>query len=224
MPTIPNPITLVGRAVRAFFKADVKLQRGRGGLQVVLDERAAAAAPRKAAGAADVSPQAREQRELRRMQASLTALLDQHAANRKTLRHLAFVEHALERCGQRAFRKLPPEVIRRALGQIEALVSNWSDEGLATLRSKLAVALIECEPAFAPPREGAATTADDAGADSVVDSAAPLAVAETLHGEEADEAEAALRAAYGSMALQGPERELTLEPAPSAERESEPAH
>lgn len=226
MPSIPNPFAIVARAVRAFFTADVKLQRGRRGLQVVLDAPLEAAKPRHEVRPALLVPSARELRELRRMQAALSSLLDQQASNRQALRHLNFVEHALERSGQRAFQKLPTDVMRRALGQLETLVTNWSDEGLAALRSKLAVALVEREPAV-PEAEPKAAQAQ-AAPESVVDSNASLAHPETLVGDEAAEAEAALLAAYGSMALPG----LDLAPAGGAgqdapqggARVAEPAH
>jgi hypothetical protein len=38
MVSIVRPFTLVGKAVRAFFKADLQVRRGKRGLEVVLDE------------------------------------------------------------------------------------------------------------------------------------------------------------------------------------------
>ena len=64
---------------------------------------------------------------------------------RSTLRHLVFVEHALNRKGLRALDKLPVDVLQRALEQLEGVVSNWSPVGLANLRSKMAVAIIDRE-------------------------------------------------------------------------------
>ena len=53
------------------------------------------------------------------------------------------VEQALAKKGVRALRKLPLDVLRRALDQLEGLVTNWSPVGLAALRSKMAVTIIE---------------------------------------------------------------------------------
>jgi hypothetical protein len=89
--------------------------------------------------------------ELARMRASLAGLLDEMPDNRSTLRHLAFIEHALGKKGLRALHKVPYDVLKRALDQFEGLVVNWSDEGLAALRSKMAVTLIEREPEGAAP-------------------------------------------------------------------------
>lgn len=195
MPSIPNPFAIVSKAVRAFFTADVKLQRGRRGLVVVLDDGARAAA--KAAAA----PESRQQRELRCIQDSLATLLDEQEGNRQALRHLAFVEHALQRAGTRAFDKIPLDVMRRAHAQLDGLVTNWSDEGLAALRSKLAVALSRREPpkSASAKAETAATPAADV---AEVDEGAALAHPVPLEGEDAAEAEAALLAAYGSMSLE----------------------
>lgn len=198
MPPIPNPLIIVGKAVRAFFKADVKLRRGSRGIEVVLDD-PERSGPRSTQSGTAAPTSTRELRELRRMQESLATLLDQQPSNRQALRHLAFIEHAFERKGLRALHKVPFDVLRRAHAQLEGLVTNWSDEGLAALRSRMAVTLIEREP---PRAQQAAAPAPEPG-ESVVDSAAPLAHPQTLEGDEAAEAEAALLAAYGSVALQG---------------------
>ena len=133
MASIPNPLSFVGKAVRAFFTADVKLRRGSRGIEVVLDDRDPSD-PHATAPESVPPANAREMRELQRMQQSLAALLDQQPCNRQALRHLAFIEHALERKGMRALHKVPFDVLKRAHAQLEGLVTNWSDEGLAALR------------------------------------------------------------------------------------------
>jgi hypothetical protein len=75
----------------------------------------------------------------------LRALLAELPQARQTLRHLVFVEQALAKKGLRALHKLPLEVLQRALEQLEGLVTNWSPTGLASLRSKMAVAIIDRE-------------------------------------------------------------------------------
>jgi hypothetical protein len=218
MPTLLRPFIVLVRAVRAFFRADLRLQRGERGLEVVLEESKPAAAARgrrktvKTDGAALKAKQ-----EAQAMQRSLTALLDEMPENRTTLRHLAFIEYALTKKGARALAKVPYDVLRRALDQFEGVVTNWSDEGLATLRSKMAVTLIEREAASAGPTDRAA--AEHAATD-VVPAAGPepheLAHPVALESEDAEAAEAALRAAYGAVMLP----DLQLVPIESGEPES----
>lgn len=204
MSSILQPFNLIGKAARAFFKADLRLRRGERGFEVVLDDAAAkAAADAKRTRATDsLRPdgvQQREDRALNQVRQSLAALLDELPENRSTLRHLAFIEHALGKKGLRALYKVPYDVLKRALDQFEGLVVNWSDEGLATLRSKMAVALIERES------EAAAPAPPPGDSPSSIDSA-PLALPVELAGDDAAEAEAALLAAYGSVVM--PELQL----------------
>lgn len=195
----------IGKAVRAFFKSDLKLRRGDSGLQLVFEETVRSAEPRgkRGKGQPDAASE-REKRDFERMTASLTALLDQMPENRTVLRHLVFIEHALQRKGARALYKVPYDVLKHALQQFEGVVVNWSDDGLACLRSKMAVAVIDRERNDKE-AEATATTA-------VIDSVVRLAEPVTLTGDEAAEAEAALLAAYGSVQLPG----LEAAPAPSA--------
>jgi hypothetical protein len=121
------------------FARHVQLQRGKKGVEIILTERSKPADPRK--------EQARvhEQRELSLMRQQLADVLDDLPGTRQTLRHLVFVEQALVRNGWRALHKLPLDVLRRAHEQLEGLVTNWSPAGLANLRSKMAVAIIDRE-------------------------------------------------------------------------------
>ena len=75
----------------------------------------------------------------------LGALLSEQPETRQRSRHLVFVEHALNKMGQRALYKLPLDVLQPALHQLQGLVTNWSPEGLANLRSKMAVAVMDRE-------------------------------------------------------------------------------
>jgi hypothetical protein len=201
MASLLRPFTVIAQAVKAFFRADVRLRRGERGLEVVLDEPAPRPARgRQAAPRADAAAQ-REQQELQRIRQSLTRLLDELPENRSTLRHLAFVEHALAKKGLRGLSKVPYDVLKRALDQFESVVINWSDEGLATLRSKMAVMLIEREsdaPAAGEPRDVESTVSGLGAAD-----AEALTHPVVLEGSDADEAEAALLAAYGNVMLPG---------------------
>lgn len=201
MASILRPLMLIPKAVRAFFKADVRLRRGHNGLEVVLDDPAAAAGKAVPASARGKrrpdEAREREQQELEQIRASLARLLDELPDNRNTLRHLAFIEHALGKKGLRALHKVPYDVLKRALDQFEGLVVNWSDSGLATLRSKMAVTLIEREPESATPP----TPATEPVVSTI--EAAALAHPVALEGDDAAEAEAALMAAYGSVVLPG---------------------
>lgn len=203
MASILRPLAPVTKALRAFFKADLRLRRGDRGLEVVLDDPTPKARPAKARTGKGDTTSEQERRELQCIQAALARLLDELPENRVALRHLAFIEHALGKKGLRALHKVPVDVLRRALDQFEGLVVNWSDEGLAALRSKMAVALIEREQV---------TESRQAPVSEVLSSeldAAPLAHPEPLEGDAAAEAEAALRAAYGSVVL--PPLELTMD-------------
>jgi hypothetical protein len=79
------------------------------------------------------------------MLGQLAVVLDEVPETRETLRHLVFLEHALKKKGLKALKKMPLDVLRRALEQFEGLVTNWSPEGLANLRSKMAVTVIDRE-------------------------------------------------------------------------------
>jgi hypothetical protein len=187
----------LGDAARAFFKADVCLRRDARGLQLVLEERGVGSRARET----PAEQQARqEQQLLALMQRELQQVLDEQPGTRQTLRHLAHFESRFRRKGLRTLRRLPVPLLREALEQLESLVSNWSLVGLATLRSKLAVAVIEREhedPAEADRRGPDSTLEDemllpDAGASGAF--GAP--------GRDGDAAEmdpeAALAAAYAA--------------------------
>lgn len=73
----------------------------------------------------------------------LRALLKRHPQARSVLRHLGYVEAALRKQGAEALDEVPVDVLRAALQQLESLVTNWQQEGLAELRSRLAVAVAE---------------------------------------------------------------------------------
>jgi hypothetical protein len=74
---------------------------------------------------------------------ALKLVLDRHASSRSVLVHLAVLENALSRHGMKALDELPPDVMRRALSQLETLVSDWSQGGLAALRARITSALVK---------------------------------------------------------------------------------
>lgn len=71
----------------------------------------------------------------------LSEVLDQHPQARDVMKYVRVLERGLEKKGRFALDDLPVEVIRRALEQLDPLVSDWSATGLSTLRSKAAVAI-----------------------------------------------------------------------------------
>lgn len=127
------------RAARFFFLSQLQL-RWRGGPRLAFGVRADAGAPSPEALAAQ-----RAQRELALMQQELAQALDELPDLREELRHLAYFEQALLHDGLLALHAVPLDVLQRALDQFEGLVTNWAPAGLATLRSKMAVAVIERE-------------------------------------------------------------------------------
>lgn len=76
------------------------------------------------------------------MSAALKLVLDRHASARAVLVHLAVLETALRRRGLETLDELPPEVMLRAMSQLETLVTDWSPAGLAGLRARVTTALV----------------------------------------------------------------------------------
>jgi hypothetical protein len=126
-----------------FFKKDLALDSRGTRPRLVLVDRGEAAQVK--AGRVDEAA-SRAAADLALMREQLRALLDHEPGTRQVVRHLAFFEHALARNGMRALQTMPPVALQRALDEFENLVINWSPVGLATLRSKMAVALVEREP------------------------------------------------------------------------------
>lgn len=195
MPSLDSLFGPLRSAATAFFKHDIALRRGEGGLQIVLEQRGPVR--RSAAELQAEEAAIKEQAALDLMRGQLGALLDEVAGTRGAMRHLVFVERGLARDGIEVLHKLPLDVLRRALEQFEGLVTNWSPVGLATLRSKMAVAVIEREQAAEPDTEA------EGGRTAVVLDTGPLAgpPAQPMVVERSDdEALAAAYAALGSLA------------------------
>jgi hypothetical protein len=143
MPAVLRALQILQRAVQAFFSHDISFKRNGKRVALVLENRAEQpGAPRNKP--ADLRAQ-REHEELALILRQLSALLSEQPETRRRCRHLVFVEHALDKKGLRALHKLPLDVLQPALEQLEALVTNWAPEGLANLRSKLAVTVIDRE-------------------------------------------------------------------------------
>ncbi|MBP6763349.1 MAG: hypothetical protein KA141_00035 [Rubrivivax sp.] len=179
-------------AAAAFFKHDLALRKGEHGVHIVLEERPTEAKPRKLSRAEASNHKERE--DLALMLQQLAALLDELPETRHTMRHLVFVEQALAKKGLKALHKLPVDVLQRALDQIEGLVTNWSPVGLASLRSKMAVAIIDREHMDPDAEADAYRTA------AVLDADPHVAAVPEVHDRSDDEALAAAYAALGHMA------------------------
>lgn len=202
------------KAVQAFFRHDVVLQRGSGGVRLAFEDRRTASPQRPRTR--EEAAAAKEQRDLALAREQLAALLDQDATLRSTLRQLAFVEHALEKKGFRGLYKVPLEVLQKSLQQLETLVSNWSPEGLACLRSKMAVAVIDREQHDSADDPAGRQTAamlenPPALAAQAIEAARQSAAAAPAEAEEVTD-EAALLAAYAALGTAAPVGEVEIQP------------
>ncbi len=77
----------------------------------------------------------------KQMRRDLYTLLERHPASRQTMRHLDVIERTLRHIDIDAVEALPIKILVKGLAEFEALVWDWSPVGLATLRSRLAVAV-----------------------------------------------------------------------------------
>lgn len=184
----------LGTAARVFFRHELTLRREGGRMQLSLEERLP---PGEVRPEAPAEAAARKERELLALvRTELAAVLGELPGTRRTLRHLVAVEAALHSEGWQALQRLPVTVLRRALEQFEGQVTNWSPVGLATLRSRIAVAVSTRAPA-----QGSAGSAEE---DDDPYRTAPGALTEALPTPEVvaldalPEAEAALAAAYAA--------------------------
>lgn len=194
-----NPVR---RAAIAFFRHDLALKREQGNLCIVLEERPATPSEPlipMLKGGKPTRTQAEEDQRRRRKQAEaqvrqeLRELLDQLPGSRQALRHLAAVEQAVIKKGFRALDKLPEPVLRKALEQLEGMVTNWSPVGLATLRSKMAVSVLQRETGTPAAQRAAPEVEED-----LDPSVLPETDADEPMGDAVDDA-AALAAAYAAM-------------------------
>lgn len=170
-----------------FFKRDVAVRRDSAGMHIVLEAVVGPSTrPPKHSRVEQTDQKQRE--ELALIVKQLRELLGELPESRQTLRHLVFVEQALAKKGLRSLHKLPLDVLQRALEQLEGLVTNWSPVGLANLRSKMAVAVLDREH-HDPQAEG------DAYRTAAVLDAMPVQPPEVECNSDAD----ALAAAYAAL-------------------------
>ena len=132
-------------AAAAFFRHDLALRRGRQGVEIVLEPRLPDGIKPSRKNAVVDEARRKARGELDLLLTQLKELLDEVPETRVALKQLVFVEHALQKKGLKALHKLPLPVLQKALEQLESLVTNWSPAGLANLRSRMAVAIIDRE-------------------------------------------------------------------------------
>lgn len=187
-------VRALSAGVTAFFKHDVALQRADDGMRIVLQERVRPAqlSPREEMAAR------RRQEDHQLMVRQLSDLLNELPSTRRTMRPLVMVEEAVAKKGLAALDKIPVDLLQRALEQFEGLVTNWSPVGLATLRSKMAVAIIEREDN--EPVSAADEEAEAYRTAALVDS---VAGTDGLDVEEHPDDEA-LAAAYAALGISAP--------------------
>ena len=188
------------RAYELIFRRHVTLRVAQGSVRVVMQDRPHSPVKDQPPTRAELAA-LKAQQEFRLMQQQLAELLSDLPETRSTLRHLDFVEKALERKGLRALQKLPVEVLQRALDQLESLVVNWSPVGLAALRSRIAVAIIDRENQAS----SAETEADAYRTAAVMDTLPDGQFQDGLDVSSDDDALAAAYAALGDLAPAGVE-------------------
>lgn len=129
------------RAARAVFSDQIRLQRSPQGLKVEL---APPDAPRFTNSQLRRKEQQRQLAALvESMLVQLAEVLNTNPGVRRHSPHLAQVEAALRVHGLLVLKAMPLPDLTRALQEFEEAVTNWSPVGLATLRSKMAVAIAE---------------------------------------------------------------------------------
>jgi hypothetical protein len=133
------------KAHAAIFRQHLALRHDGAGTHLVLQDRQPGAGRHAATPSAHDAQLQRQSDELKLVLEQLAQLLDDQFEIRRVMRHLVFVEGVLARGGLLALNTVPLDVLQRALHQFEGLVINWTPVGLATLRSKMAVAIIAQE-------------------------------------------------------------------------------
>lgn len=206
------------RIARTLFSDQVRLKRDGTGVKLALQP----------AGTIEfTSSQLRRQEQqrqfeqlLHRMQRELEAVLKSGPEPERRMPHLLQVHKALQVHGLVLLKAMPLPMLAKALAELEEAVTNWSPEGLATLRSKMSVAVSErrkageAETAAAPPAlpHDAAIPRTSTGPE-VTEVDVPIDI---------DDPSAALLAAYGAAATPavstGPSTraEAARRPAPEA--------
>ncbi len=164
-----------------------------------LDPGAQAPQPAPAEGSAE----RRRREELALIRVELATLLNAMPTSRKRYPQLAVVEKAIASEGLDAIHTLPVDALQPALLQLESLCSNFDHAGLANLRSKMAVAIIDQGEHEAPAGEGAFRTAIvmDVSRQSLRREVQPQPQSPRLPERSEEEA---LASAYATLGAYGP--------------------
>lgn len=88
-------------------------------------------------------PRATTHDDAARMLAALKEVLNRDPRSRGVFAHLGLVEKSLVKRGLKGLHEVPPEVLRKALSQLETLVSDWSQVGIAALRAQIKSAMAQ---------------------------------------------------------------------------------
>lgn len=203
MPLLKRLFSPLRKGLVAFFSHHVSLKpadRGGKGLKLVLEERKPGKTGPKRLTREDIKAQ-KERELVEQMLGELDGLFNEHPGSRKTLRHLASLQKAVRKEGLPVINRVPIELLQRSLNQLEGMVTNWSPVGLATLRSKIAVAIIDRE------HQDALAAADEYKTSALMDSG----LSSTLGLPDVDTrpSDDALAAAYA--ALGAPSRPAAVE-------------
>jgi hypothetical protein len=191
-------IKTLRNAVVAFFSHDLGMERRPEGLSLVLNPRV-----NQRVGVTPVK-QDKEQEELQQILSDLDTLMDLQPGSRQAFRHIVYLRRTLKETGLQALHKIPLDVLESALVQLEAMVTNWSAPGLANLRSKMAVAVIDREQ-LDPEADGYRY-----GNAAVLDSLPPIPMApEVVVSTD----HASLAAAYAALSASGAPTGLGSQPA-----------
>jgi hypothetical protein len=183
------------RAARAIFIDDLRLQRDADGLRIVLHNSTGPVLSPEERARQALEQQTRA--EVHAMLCDLAELFESMPGSRRVLRHLTYVEQQLREHGLALLNDAPLSLLRQALNELEDAVINWSPRGLATLRSKMAVAVRE--------RDGTHEGAAGAGAEvpvSLAQMPRPEVSEQPLHSlsnDTNDPDQQALLAAYEAV-------------------------
>jgi hypothetical protein len=83
--------------------------------------------------------------QIARMEEAMAQVLDQHVSTRKVMRHLGYLERALQKQGAQCFVDLPLQVLRPALIQLKSVMGPEPSQGLTELHACLVVMVVERE-------------------------------------------------------------------------------
>ena len=201
---LKHSTALFRQAVLAFFKFDVALRRHDGRYRLVFSSSGPGATEARSPRARQAAMQA--ERDLSLARTALTKLLDGSRGLRSSSKYLAAMEESLASEGWQGLNTVKRRVLEAALSEFEDLITNWSDEGLAGLRSRMAVTLAQRSREASESEDELEGAAPGMDADTPRATAARAIQAAMAPGDEDD---AALLAAYEALGVAATERQVT---------------